>query len=288
MKYICGFFMALADSVPGVSGGTIAFIFGLYDEFIKSVSSLIFGSMPEKINAMKFLGRLGLGWIVGFVMAIIVLTSLFQTYIYQVSSLFIGFTVFTIVIVLGEEKDSVNGNMRYLPYTVFGALLVITITAYNTYLTGGNNIDLTAMSPLIYIYVLFVAMVAISAMILPGISGSTLLMIFGLYIPIITELKKVLSFDFTNIIVIIVFCLGLVLGMATSISLVKTALAKYRSQAVYTILGMVVGSTYAIVQGPTTIKMPAMTFSDFHIMYFILGMAMLAVLQRFKTKRENM
>ena len=112
MKYICGFFMALADSVPGVSGGTIAFIFGLYDEFIKSVSSLIFGSMPEKINAMKFLGRLGLGWIVGFVMAIIVLTSLFQTYIYQVSSLFIGFTVFTIVIVLGEEKDSVNGNMR--------------------------------------------------------------------------------------------------------------------------------------------------------------------------------
>lgn len=288
MKYICGFFMALADSVPGVSGGTIAFIFGLYDEFIKCVSSLIFGGMPEKINAMKFLGRLGLGWIVGFVMAIIVLTSLFQTYIYQVSSLFIGFTVFTIVIVLGEEKDSVNGNMRYLPYTVFGALLVITITAYNTYLTGGNNIDLTAMSPLTYIYVLFVAMVAISAMILPGISGSTLLMIFGLYIPIITELKKVLSFDFTNIIVIIVFCLGLVLGMATSISLVKTALAKYRSQAVYTILGMVVGSTYAIVQGPTTIRMPAMTFSDFHIMYFILGMAMLAVLQRFKTKRENM
>lgn len=287
MKYICGFFMALADSVPGVSGGTIAFIFGLYDEFIKSVSSLIFGSMPEKINAMKFLGRLGLGWIVGFVMAIIVLTSLFQTYIYQVSSLFIGFTVFTIVIVLGEEKDSVNGNMRYLPFTVFGALLVITITAYNTYLTGGNNIDLTAMSPLTYIYVMFVAMVAISAMILPGISGSTLLMIFGLYIPIITELKKVLSFDFTNIIVIIVFCLGLVLGMATSISLVKTALAKYRSQAVYTILGMVVGSTYAIVQGPTTIKMPAMTFSDFHIIYFILGMAMLAVLQRFKTKREN-
>ena len=288
MKYICGFFMALADSVPGVSGGTIAFIFGLYDEFIKSVNSLIFGSKADKLQALKFLVRLGMGWIVGFVMAIIVLTSLFQTYIYQVSSLFIGFTIFTIVIVLGEEKSSVSGNMRNIPYTVFGALLVVLITAYNSYLTGGNNLDLTSMSLFTYIYVLVVAMIAISAMILPGISGSTLLMVFGLYIPIITELKKVLSFNFSNITVIIVFCLGLVLGMATSISLVKTALAKYRSQAVYTILGMVVGSTYAIVQGPTTIKMPAMTFADFHILYFMLGMAMLAILQRFKTKRENM
>lgn len=288
MKYICGFFMALADSVPGVSGGTIAFIFGLYDEFIQSVSSLIFGSISDKIHALKFLVRLGLGWIIGFVMAIIVLTSLFQTYIYQVSSLFIGFTVFTIVIVLGEEKESVHGNMRNLPYTILGALIVIVITAYNTYLTGGTNIDLTAMNAFTYIYVILVAMIAISAMILPGISGSTLLMIFGLYIPIITELKKVLSFDFSNIGIIAVFCLGLVLGMATSISMVKTALAKYRSQAVYTILGMVIGSTYAIVQGPTTIQRLPMTFNDFHVMYFILGMAMLAVLQKFKVKREGM
>lgn len=286
MKYICGFFMALADSVPGVSGGTIAFIFGLYDEFIKSINSLMFGSKQDKLLALKFLVRLGLGWIIGFVMAIIVLTSLFQTYIYQVSSLFIGFTVFTLVIVLNEERASVQGNLRNIFYTLLGALLVILITAYNSYLTGGNNIDLTSMSVLTYLYVMFVAMIAISAMILPGISGSTLLMIFGLYIPIITELKKVLSFDFSNISVIIVFCIGLVLGMATSISLVKTALAKYRSQAVYTILGMVVGSTYAIIQGPTTIKMAPMTYSNFHILYFILGMVMLALLQRVKIKRE--
>lgn len=283
MKYICGFFMALADSVPGVSGGTIAFIFGLYDDFIKSINSLIFGSKYDKMQALRFLVRVGAGWIVGFVMAIIVLTSLFQAHIYQVSSLFIGFTVFTVVIVLTEEVDVVRGHTHNIFYTLVGAALVIGITAFNSVITGGSNIDLTNASLGQYLYVLVVAMIAISAMILPGISGSTLLMIFGLYIPIITELKKVLSFDFSNITVIIVFCLGLVLGMASSVSLVKVALLKYRSQTVYTILGMVIGSVYAIIKGPESIPTKqAMTYSDFYPLYFLLGIVILFFLQRTK------
>lgn len=283
MKYICGFFMALADSVPGVSGGTIAFIFGLYDNFIKSINSLIFGSKYDKLQALSFLSRVGAGWIVGFVMAIIVLTSLFQEHIYQVSSLFIGFTVFTVVIVLTEEADVVRGHTHNIFYALAGAALVIGITAFNSVITGGSNIDLTQMSIAQYLYILVVAMIAISAMILPGISGSTLLMIFGLYIPIITELKKVLSFDFSNLTVIIVFCMGLVLGMASSVSLVKVALLKYRSQTVYTILGMVIGSIYAIIKGPESIPgKQAMSFSEFYPLYFLLGILMLFFLQRTK------
>ena len=81
-----GFCMALADSVPGVSGGTIAFILGFYDQFINSLNNLVFGNKKEKKEALFFLIKLGTGWVIGMVLAILVLTSLFANHIYEVSS----------------------------------------------------------------------------------------------------------------------------------------------------------------------------------------------------------
>lgn len=66
MNILLGFCMALADSVPGVSGGTIAFIMGFYDEFISSLYHVVKGSKEEKKRGWLFLLRLILGWIVGF------------------------------------------------------------------------------------------------------------------------------------------------------------------------------------------------------------------------------
>ena len=63
VNLIRGFFMALADSVPGVSGGTIAFILGFYDEFIGSLNTLVSkNSKEEKIQAIQFLLKIGIGW----------------------------------------------------------------------------------------------------------------------------------------------------------------------------------------------------------------------------------
>ena len=73
-----GFCMALADSVPGVSGGTIAFILGFYDQFINSLNNLVFGNKKEKKEALFFLLKLGIGWVIGMVLAILVLTSFLQ------------------------------------------------------------------------------------------------------------------------------------------------------------------------------------------------------------------
>ena len=102
MKLICGFFMALADSVPGVSGGTIAFLLGQYDDFINSLHYFVIGTIKQRIKAIKFLLQLGIGWIVGFVLAVLILTAVFQSHIYQISSLFLGFIVFSIPIVIKE------------------------------------------------------------------------------------------------------------------------------------------------------------------------------------------
>jgi len=62
---INGVCMALADSVPGVSGGTIAFIMGFYDHFIASINNVVFGKKEEKTEGLKYLLKLGVGWAAG-------------------------------------------------------------------------------------------------------------------------------------------------------------------------------------------------------------------------------
>ena len=86
---INGFCMALADSVPGVSGGTVAFIMGFYDKFIGSIHDLVFGRREEKKYALLYLAKLGGGWVAGMLLAVAVLSSLFESHIYVVSSLFL-------------------------------------------------------------------------------------------------------------------------------------------------------------------------------------------------------
>ena len=108
IQFIRGFCMALADSVPGVSGGTIAFLLGFYDKFIDSIDDLLTGTKEERKDAFVFLIKLGIGWISGFVIAVLILTSVFESHIYYISSLFIGFIIFAIPIIFREEKRRKN------------------------------------------------------------------------------------------------------------------------------------------------------------------------------------
>ncbi len=109
-----GFCMALADSVPGVSGGTVAFILGFYDKFINSLNNIISGSKEERIDAIKFLAKLLAGWAVGMILAVLFLSSAFESHIYAVSSLFLGFIVFSIPLIIKEEKDNLKGRYQNL------------------------------------------------------------------------------------------------------------------------------------------------------------------------------
>ncbi len=130
MRLIQGFCMALADSVPGVSGGTIAFLLGFYDRFIGSLDDIISGTKEEKKEAVKFLIKIGIGWVIGFCMAILFITAVFEDNIYEISSLFIGFILFAIPIIVREEKDCLKGKYLNMIFIVFGGALVAGITYF--------------------------------------------------------------------------------------------------------------------------------------------------------------
>lgn len=79
-NWVQGFSMALADSVPGVSGGTVAFVLGFYDKLINSLNTLS-SRKGDKKEAITFLIKLGIGWAIGMAIASLILSSLFETHI---------------------------------------------------------------------------------------------------------------------------------------------------------------------------------------------------------------
>ena len=283
-----GLCMALADSVPGVSGGTVAFILGYYEKFINSLNALV-SKDSDKKEALKFLGKLGVGWAIGLILASLVLSSVFETHIYAISSLFIGFILFAIPSIIKEEKDTLKGKYQYLIFIAIGIAVVALLTYFNPTSGGGISVDINSLNIGICIYAFVVGMVAISAMILPGISGSTILLIFGLYIPIINSIKEVLHLQLEYLPILIVFGFGVLAGIALIIKLVKKALDKYRTQTIYTVIGLMIGSLYAIVRGPTTLKVPqeAMNFGTFNILFFIIGAAVIGAMEFAKYKLAN-
>lgn len=293
MNYIInimrGFCMALADSVPGVSGGTIAFILGFYDKFINSLDKLVYGAKKEKKEALKFLLKIGIGWVVGMGAAILVLTKLFESNIYEVSSLFIGMILLSIPLIIKTEKECLKGKYINIIFVLIGISIVSLITYFNPMSGEESAINISSINIGLGIYIFIAAMCAISAMVLPGISGSTLLLIFGLYIPILSAIKELLKFNFKYLSAIIIFGIGLLFGIILVIKLVKIALEKYRSQTVYCILGLMIGSIYAIIMGPTTLEVPkkCLTLDTFNILFFVLGALIIFGLERLKKVLEK-
>lgn len=285
---INGFCMALADSVPGVSGGTIAFIMGFYDKFIGGIHDLAFGNMKEKKTAAVYLARLGVGWVIGMAMAVILLSALFESHIYVVSSLFFGLVLGAVPLIVEDEFGCLKKMPRGFAFTLIGLAVVVGITMANGK-AGGVAMDLTQFTVPLAIKLFFIGMIAISAMFLPGISGSTLLLIFGAYIPVIMAVKGVLSLDFSYVPCLMFFGCGVLAGAVMVVKAIKACLEKFRVQMVYLILGMMIGSLYAIGMGPTTLEIPQapLNIANFSLAPAVMGVVMVFGMQRIKEMEKN-
>ena len=284
-NFFNGFMMALADSVPGVSGGSIAFILGFYDNFVNALDSLLY--KDKRKEGLKYLFKLGIGWVFGMGLSVLILTKVFETHIYQISSLFIGFILLSIPIIIKDEKDTLKKNYFNVFFAILGIVLVVAITYFNS--TQLTSMSLTNLTVSHAIYIFLVGMIAISAMILPGISGSTLLLIFGLYLPVITGIKDLLHLNFSSFFGLVIFGLGVIAGILSIIKALKKALEKFRTQTIYLIIGLMLGSLYAIVMGPTTLDNPVdpININNFSILFFIIGGLVVLGLQKIKVINEK-
>ena len=123
----------------------------------------------------------------------------------------------------------------------------------------------------------------------PGISGSTLLLILGAYLPVITAIKRLLSFQLAYFPGLFVFGCGILAGAVSVVKSIRICLDQFRPQAVYAILGMMIGSFYAILMGPTTLATPQapLSSSNFHIPACVAGIVLVLALQLIRAKKEK-
>lgn len=274
---INGFCMAIADSVPGVSGGTIAYIMGFYQKLVDSVHDL-FGKDREKRGAAaRYLIKLGIGWAVGFLSAMLVLAAMFAKNIYFMSSLFLGLSIAALPFIIYEERKVIAGKYLNIVYTLIGFAIVAGLTLLKNGGHIGLSVNFHDAGVVGMIYVFIAGVVAVTAMILPGISGSTMLLIMGVYLQAVEGVHEVLTLDFSSLPSMIALAAGILFGIIFSMNMISRAFRKFRCQMVYLIIGLLIGSFVAIVYGPTTLPeaLPALDISNFSIVGLVLGAVIL-------------
>lgn len=275
-----GFCMALADSVPGVSGGTIAFILGFYDRFLDSLHALFGKDRTARKDALCYLAKLGTGWSIGMIACVLVLSGLIEKNIYFMSSLFLGLTLASLPFIILAERPALK-NLRATPFALLGAAVVVGLTLLRSGTSALGSVHFSSLLPLSLLYIFLSGTVAITAMVLPGISGSSILLIAGVYLPTVQAIKAFLSLDFSVVPGLCALGFGVIAGVGLSFHGIRTALRKYRSQMVWLILGLMLGSTYAIANGPASLSspLPPLDITSFHVPAFLLGVAILLGLE---------
>lgn len=283
-----GMIMALADSVPGVSGGTIAFILGFYDKFIEALHEFFEGKKGERKPAFFYLLKLGLGWVFGLLLSIFFLSELFQSEIYFMSSVFLGLTTMSLPFVINNEREILKKHKNNFYFIFIGIIIVALLVYFRGKSKLIGNFDLINPNIFEYFYLFIAGAVAISVMVLPGISGSSILLIAGVYIPVVEAVGEVLRFNFEKILPLFVMSLGILFGIFMSIRIIRDRMRKSRDKMLYLIIGMIIGSLYAIIMGPTTIggNLP-LSLETFSPLGFFIGIVILFILEIIKIMTEK-
>ena len=232
LLFLKGMGMGGADVVPGVSGGTIAFITGIYEELLNSIKlidknaiQLLLGgkitALWKHING-KFLITLFSGIFVSVFSLAKLIHYLLNNHPIQLWSFFLGLIIISSLLVSREIN-------RWKTQVVISGIAGILIAYFITEATP-------ATTPDNYLFIFLSGAIAICAMILPGISGSFILLILGKYEFIIESIKDV------NILVIVVFGLGCVVGLLSFSRLVSWLLNKYHDITIAILAGFMIGS----------------------------------------------
>jgi len=251
--FLKGVLMGICDLVPGISGGTIAFITGIYERLINAVKGFSFETFRKgefrKLD-LGFLMVLLLGIFSAFVIGSGVIKFLLDSYFIYTMAFFIGLILSSSFIIFENIKNHKFKNVVFgVVGLVFGVLLAFLIPV---------DVEIT------YFYVFLGGFVGISAMFLPGISGAFILLILGLYEFMIGVLHDV----FNNLSWFLVFGLGAVLGAFVISRVISYLFRKDRCKTLYLLLGLVLGA----------LSIPVKRVFEYSYMFNFLSLGVMLIL----------
>ncbi|QKS70775.1 DUF368 domain-containing protein [Paenalkalicoccus suaedae] len=233
-----GLVMGIADLIPGVSGGTMAVILGIYQELIHSINGFFSKDWKKHLG---FLVPLGIGIAGALVLFSSVIRFLLANYSQPTFFFFTGLVigVIPVILVLADSKKSFNA-VHFVLITV--AAVAVALTAFVREDTGALITDLS-MGTMVLLF--FAGWMASMAMLLPGISGSLILLLFGVYATAIDAL----SITSPNFPVIFLVGSGVVLGFVISSKAIRYLFKHYPSYTYAVVVGLLIGSIFVVFPG---------------------------------------
>jgi putative membrane protein len=244
MLVIKGFFMGVANVIPGVSGGTIAIILGIYEKFIGAISNL----RTNLKKNIKFL----LPIVIGMGLSIITMSKVvgysYDNFPLPTLLFFVGLVFGGIPMLLKNVKGKRESKELSSYVIALISFFVVVIMACYKFLFGlGGEVNLADLNILGYILLFMVGVVAAATMVIPGISGSLVLMIIGYYYPIINTINSLFKDNFFhNAFVLGIFGIGVVIGIILISKLLEMLFKRYTTKTYFGVLGFVFASIIAI------------------------------------------
>ena len=235
---IKGFFVGIANIIPGVSGGTLAITLGIYEELIEAISHFF-----KKIKSnIKFLIPIGIGAFTAIVIGSRIIEISLEKYTLPTLLFFTGLILGGMPMLFGKIKKNIRGSHAL----IFLAPFVVVIGIM--FLKSGNVFVLVDFDAWGYFKLFLVGMIAAATMIIPGISGSFMLMVMGYYEPIINAINEFTSFNnlWNNFWILMPFGIGVLLGIIVIAKIIEFLFQKFEVPTYFGIIGFVLASLIGI------------------------------------------
>lgn len=301
---IKGMCMGIADIVPGVSGGTIAIITGIYEELLKTINGLDFKILNElkkgnikklwKNYNLNFLFFLGLGILSSIIILSHFILIILNDYPVALWSLFLGLISSSIIFLFkSTTKLNFNSSKFLIPSQIYFLITGLFIALYVQTLSAGNT-DINS------IYLFVCGMISITAMLLPGVSGAYILVLLGAYETMLITLKEISQLNSDYFMNFISFVLGALLSVKLFSKLLTWSYENHKDNTLFCLIGFMIGSLPTLwpwkynidtnlILDKLYIPENYLTNSEFRegILFFILGISIVLILEFISTKNEK-
>ena len=281
---IKGMLMGIADLIPGVSGGTIALITGIYKDLISSLNNISFKNISKnlftnfKSYKFDFLSVLVIGIGLSIILFSNIILFLLENYNNEISSFFFGLIICSIYVLLKKIKTFKIYDIFVL---IFSSFLIFQLLKLNSL---EQEINLT--------YVFICGFLCSCAMILPGISGSYILLILGAYQFILKKLNDVFTEGSDSYLYVITFILGAILGVVTFSRIIKWLFKNFENRTLIVLIGFILGSVLNILPYKTENNESMTSFLNFFkndfslILWVLFGFVVIIILNVISKKNE--
>ena len=238
---IKGMIIGVANIIPGVSGGTLMITLGIYEDVINTISHF-FQNFKKNL---KFIIPLGIGMISSILLLSKLISVCLDKYPYPTTFFFIGLIIGGIPLLWRHASAAKGKYSNWLVFIItFGIVLLFAFLKNGNNVVSFDNLNLSG-----YISLLIIGMISAATMVIPGISGSFVLMLLGYYEPIVNTIKDLTNINLLshNLLILIPFGIGIIVGIVLVAKLIEYLFNRYPVKTYYGVLGFVLASLIAIM-----------------------------------------